>query len=84
MKIRKTAKVTLHGGLNFLRRPDACMIQTNINGDRSEHWITPPGVRIEPKVAAQIKLHPQVKAGKDALFPGLDQTWRIGGDDRND
>jgi hypothetical protein len=80
MKIRKTAKVTLHGALNFLRRLDARMIQTNINGERCEYWIVPGGVRIEPKVAAQIKVHPQVRSGKDGMFPGLDQTWRIGGE----
>jgi hypothetical protein len=55
------------------------MIQTNIK-DRCEYWIVPGGVRIEPKLAAQIKVHPQVKAGKYGMFPGLDQTWRCGGE----
>jgi hypothetical protein len=77
MKMRKAARLTLNGAMNFLRRRDARMIQTNIDGERCEYWIVPGGVRIEPKVAAQIKDHPQVRAGKDCLFPGLDQTWRI-------
>ena len=73
-------KLTFHKALDLLRRPDARMVQTNIDGDRCEYWIVPGGHRIEPKLAAQLKVHPQVSGGKDCLFPNLDQTYRVGGE----
>jgi hypothetical protein len=74
-------KLTLHKALDLLRQPGSRMVRTNGNGDdlkRSEHWITPACVRVDPKLAERIKLHPQVIAGKDGIWPGHDQTWRIG------
>jgi hypothetical protein len=73
-------KLTLHGALNLLRRPESRMVQTNINGNRADYHIVPACVRVEPKLAAQIKAHPQIRGGKDSMWPGLDQTWRIGGE----
>jgi hypothetical protein len=73
-----TAQLKFHQALDLMRRRDARLIQTNIK-DRCEYWIVPGG-RIEPKVAEKIRTHPQVRAGKDGMFPGLDQTWRIGGE----
>jgi hypothetical protein len=32
---------------------------------------------LKPAIAKQIIGHPQVMGGKDALFPGLHQTWRM-------
>jgi hypothetical protein len=73
--MKKHKKLKLHGAIDLMRRRDARMIQTNTD-NRVEHWIT-PGVYIDATLAAQIKAHPQVEAGKDSLFPGLDQTWRL-------
>ncbi len=66
-----------------MRQKDARMVRTNGNGDdqkRSEHWIWPACVRVDPKLAEQIKAHPQVIGSKDGIWPGHDQTWRMGGD----
>jgi hypothetical protein len=71
-------KITFHRALDLLRRQDARLIQTNIKG-RCEFWIVPGG-KIEPEMAARLTAHPQVVGGKDALFPGHHQTWRIGGE----
>jgi hypothetical protein len=35
------------------------------------------GGRVEPEIAKRIIAHPQVIGGKDALFPGHHQTWRM-------
>ena len=74
------AKLTFHKALDLLRRNGARMIQTNINGDRAEYWMYPSGIRVEPSLAAKLKLHPQVKPGSDGIWPGHDQTWRIVGE----
>ena len=68
-------KITFHRALDLLRIQEARMIQTNIRG-RSEFWIVPGG-KIEPEMAARLMTHPQVIGGKDALFPGHHQTWRM-------
>jgi hypothetical protein len=59
-----------------MRRPGSRMIQTNFHG-RPDFWITPSGCRVEPDTAKRIINHPQVIGGKDALFPGHHQTWRM-------
>jgi hypothetical protein len=71
----KMKKLTLNDAMKLMRRPDARMIQTNMQS-RAEHWIT-PGIYVDPALAEQIKAHPQVRAGKDGMFPGMDQTWRM-------
>jgi hypothetical protein len=37
-----------------------------------------PGGYVEPAIAEKIKQMPNVVPGKDNLFPGISQTWRIG------
>jgi hypothetical protein len=72
----------LNDAMDAMRRPGSRMIQTNYQG-RPDFWITPSGGRVEQKIAEQIIAHPQVVGGKDALFPGHHQTWRMRpGDDR--
>jgi hypothetical protein len=71
-------KLTLYNALDLLRRRDARMIQTNVR-DRVEYWLTPSGIRVKDEIAAQIKAHPGIRAGKDGMFPGMDQTWRWAG-----
>ena len=62
--------------MNAMRKPDTRLVQTNCNG-RPDFWIAPSGGRVEPATAKQIIAHPQVIGGKDALFPGHHQTWRM-------
>jgi hypothetical protein len=67
--------------MDAMRRPGSRLIQTNHQGG-PDFWIAPGGVRIEPDIARRVIAHPQVVGGKDALFPGHDQTWTIlSGDD---
>jgi len=66
----------LHRAMSLMRRPGAHLIQTNGRG-RPGWYIVPDGVRVEPKVAEQIKVHPQVKGDEDGMWPGLSQTWRM-------
>jgi hypothetical protein len=69
------SKLKFHRALDLLRQGSR-LIQTNYHG-RPDFWIAPGGVRVEPKIAEQIMAHPRVIGGKDALFPGHHQTWRI-------
>lgn len=41
------------------------------------HYVIPGGY-VEPDTAEKIKAHPAVIPGGYGLFPGHDQTWRIG------
>ena len=61
--------------MSLMRRPGAHLVQTN--GRHPQWWIAPCGERIDPKVAEQIKAHPQVRGSEDALWPGMSQTWRM-------
>lgn len=36
-----------------------------------------PGGRLDPNLAAKLKSHPQVSGGRDGMWPGHEQTWRI-------
>jgi hypothetical protein len=66
----------LINAMDAMRRPGSRMIQTNYHG-RPDFWITPSGGRVEPDIAKRIIAHPQVIGGRDALFPGHHQTWRM-------
>ena len=70
----------LNLAMDATRRPGSRLIQTNYH-NKPEFWIVPSGGRVEPNIAKQVIGHQQVAGGKDALFPGHHQTWRIQGDD---
>jgi hypothetical protein len=63
----KRAMDLMHKGARLLQMHDR-------NG--SAHFVV-PGARVHPDVAEKIKQNPLVTAGKDGLWPGLDQTWPI-------
>jgi hypothetical protein len=42
-----------------------------------EWFLLPTGKPVTPEVAAKILARPDVVGGKDALFPGLDQTYAL-------
>ena len=71
-----TKKLTI--AMDAMRRPGARLIQTFSYYGKPDYWIAPAGGRVEQKIAEQIIAHPLVIGGKDALFPGHHQTWRIG------
>jgi hypothetical protein len=67
----------LNIAMDTMRKPDARLIQTFSYYGKPDYWITPGGGRVEQKIAEQIIAHPQVIGGRDALFPGHHQTWRM-------
>jgi hypothetical protein len=73
-------EITFHRAMDAMRRPGARMIQTFSYYGKPDYSIVPNGGRINPDMAKRIIAHPQVIGGKDALFPGHHQTWRIGGE----
>jgi len=82
MKVTNGKSIKLFNrAMDAMRGPDSRLIQTNYHCG-PDFWIAPSGVRIEPELAKKIINHPQVIGGKDALFPGQHQTWRMrSGDD---
>jgi hypothetical protein len=67
---------SIHKAMNLMRERGAHLIQTNGKGS-PQWWIAPNGERVDPKVAEQIKAHPQIKGDEDCMWPGLSQTWRM-------
>jgi hypothetical protein len=67
----------LNDAIDAMRGQDARLIQTFSYYGKPDYWISPAGCRVEEKIAEQIMAHPQVEGGKDALFPGHHQTWRM-------
>lgn len=59
-----------------LMRAGSCLAQMHTKNG-SEHFIVPGG-KVMADIAAKLKEHPQVRSGKDGLFPGHDQTWTLG------
>jgi hypothetical protein len=53
------------------------LMHSNQSPEGLAHYIVPGGY-VEPDVAEKIKAHPLVSASGDGLFPGNDQTWRLG------
>jgi hypothetical protein len=62
--------------MDAMRKPDTRLLQTNCDG-RPTFWIAPVVAAFEPEIAKRIIAHPQIIGGKDALFPGHHQTWRM-------
>jgi len=73
-------KITFHRAMDAMQEPGARMIQTFSFWGKPDYSIVPSFGRVEQKIAERIIAHPQVIGGKDALFPGHHQTWRILGD----
>jgi hypothetical protein len=71
----------LNDAMDAMRRQDARLIQTFSYYGKPDYWISPAGGRVEPDIAKRIIDDPQVVGGKDALFPGHHQTWRVRPDD---
>jgi hypothetical protein len=67
----------LNKAMDLMRRAEARLIQTFSFYGKPDYSIAPGGGRVEQKIAEQIIAHPQVIGGKDALFPGHHQTWRM-------
>jgi hypothetical protein len=76
MSINGKSISKLNVAMDAMRRPGSRLVQTNHHG-RPDFWIAPSGGRVEPDIAKRIIDHPQVVGGKDALFPGHHQTWRM-------
>jgi hypothetical protein len=70
-------ELTYHRAMDALRRPDGRMIQTFSFWGKPDYSIVPNGGRISADVAKKIMAHQQVIGGRDALFPGHHQTWRM-------
>jgi hypothetical protein len=61
--------------MDLMRRPETRLVKTN--RDNSHVYYVIPGGRVSDEVAKQIVSHPLVREGKDGMWPGLSQTWRI-------
>jgi hypothetical protein len=71
--------IGLKKAMEMMHRHGTRLVQmhTDSSPDGLAHYVIPGGY-VEPDVAEKIKSHPLVRAGEDGLFPGHDQTWRMG------
>ena len=71
--------LTYDKAIALMRQPDARLVLLNNGRAPGGYFVT--GVRggghVDDAVAAKIMKHPLVRGGKDGLFPGHDQTWRM-------
>jgi hypothetical protein len=74
-----TGSLKYDAAIEALRKPDARLVRLNNGRAPGGYFVT--GVRggghVDDAVAAKIMKHPLVRGGKDGLFPGHDQTWRM-------
>jgi hypothetical protein len=61
--------------IEAMRKPEARLVR--MNGGRGAGYFVVPGGPVERAVAVKVMNHPLVRAGRDGLFPGHDQTWRM-------
>jgi hypothetical protein len=67
--------LTYEKAMASMRRPGTRLVK--MHGGRDAGFYVVPGGRVEDSVAAKIMAHPLVRGGRDALWPGLDQSWRM-------
>src|SRR5262245_6091669 len=72
-------EVSLKKALELMRKPETRLVKmfTKASPEGFAHYVLPGGY-VSSATAEKIKQHPLVHASKDGLFPGLDQTWRLG------
>ena len=74
--------IGLNKALDMMRRPGTRLVKMFSDAVPAgfAHYIVPGGY-VTPETAAKIKAHPLVRCSHDGLFPGQDQTWRLGGEE---
>lgn len=75
MILKPPRSISFTRAMDMLRRRGTCMIMQHHHGE-PRHYIVPGGY-VEQEIADKIKAHPQVSAGRDGIWNGMDQTWRI-------
>jgi hypothetical protein len=68
--------ITFNRAIDMLRSPERRLVKMSVN--QSPAYFIAPGGPVSLEVAEKIKSHPLVHPMQDGLFPGHDQTWRIG------
>jgi hypothetical protein len=69
-------RISLHRAIDLMRIGSVLIKQHNEDGTMG-HYLSPGGY-VEPTVAEKLKRHPLIHAGSDGIWPGLDQTWKLG------
>jgi hypothetical protein len=72
-------EIGLKRALQLMRKPETRLVKmfTQRSHEGFAHYVIPGGY-VGSATAEKIKQHPLVWASKDGLFPGHDQTWRLG------
>lgn len=83
---RKTkAQRELERATEMLRKPGARLVLMHTNNPldcgnnekRTKGYFIIPGKQVSFDIAQKLIDRPDVCGGKDGLFPGCDQTWRL-------
>ena len=81
MSARIRGALTYDKAMTLMRVPNARLVR--MHGLAGGFYVVPGG-RVEYAVAGKIIAHPLVRGGRDGLFPGHDQTWRVIGINNNE
>jgi hypothetical protein len=78
-------KLNYDAAMTAMRKPDARLVRMNNGRAPGGYFVTgvKGGGNVDDTVAVRIMQHPFVRGGKDGLFPGHDQTWRMIADTRS-
>ncbi len=76
---KKPKAIGLNKALDLMQLPGTRLVKMHCNASPEGfvHYIVPGGY-VEPHTAERIKEQINVTGSKDGLWPGCDQTWRIG------
>jgi hypothetical protein len=75
--MRKSKKqISFDRALDAMHRNGAVLLNMHESAGRA-WFIWPANVRVPADIAAKLLARADIKGGKDSLFPGLDQTYRM-------
>jgi hypothetical protein len=72
--------IGLKAALDLMRKPGhRLMLMHTAGSPEGRAYYIVPGGYVEPDTAKKIIERPDVQPNKDGLFPGINQTWQLGG-----
>ena len=67
--------IGLKKSFDLMHRKGTRLIKQVAHGET--HWYVVPGGLVTEETAERIREHPLVYSGKDGLWPGMEQIWRM-------
>jgi hypothetical protein len=78
--LRPPESMNLDAALNRMRQGARLMKMSTVKAPNGTAFYVVPGGPVDPVDAAKIIERPDVHVFDDGLFPGIPQSWRMGGE----